>query len=279
MNPVNFVDPMGLWKRKSDWSYGKAIVSKQRGDTLAGLAKLVTGNENDWPLLLAHENEKTVEVTPLILAFKKNVQKNISLVGKEATKSWNVNFSFATSKYVALNELYESDINQLFQPFGNSLFSDCSKAAAIVVAKGLINTLKPGEFDALGFTAGAAIPRDIIGWKENPEDIKKSKSIEDVEVGDITHFYNKKDYFDRFGYAGMEGEHVVKVGEDQYYGIPTGVMNYQEWKQSLCDAYNELAGGKHPASLSDVIGYYGFIVRLDYFKISQMLFDLRNRRK
>jgi hypothetical protein len=56
-------------------------------------------------------------------------------------------------------------------------------------------------------------------------------------------------------------------------------MNYQDWKQSLYDAYNELAGENNPASLSEVIGYYGFIVKLDYFKISQMLFDLRNRRK
>ena len=202
------------------------------------------------------------------------------MVGKNDTKNWNVNFSFNSSKFVALNELYENDINQLFEPSGDTVFSDCSKAAAIVVTKGLINTLNPGEFDALGFTAGAALPRKIIGWKENPKDIEKNNSIEDVEVGDITHFYNKKDYFERFGYTGgMEGEHVVKVGQDQYYGIPTGVMSYQDWKQSLCGAYNELANGMNNASISDIIGYYGFIVKLDYYKISQMLFDLRNRRK
>ena len=85
----------------------------------------------------------------------------------------------------------------------------------------------------------------------------------------------------RFGHAGMEGEHVVKIGQDEYYGfghdIETSVQSSSGWRKTLLGFYNSLAERDRPAKLSEIVGYHGLVIKLNYVRIAQMLFDLRNK--
>jgi hypothetical protein len=283
MNPINFLDPLGLWKREGDWEIGRCLVKRQKRDTLEELSVLITGNPAFAQLLGNQRGSKYVDVTPLVLVFKKQVQKNIVRVAKNAPNTLNATFTIDTYKHSLISEFDEEGFNSLFSAKKDrkEVYFDCSKAAWAIQIKGLINTLKQGEFDALGINPWL-LPRKFIGIQENIDDIEKRDSIsEDVEEGDITHFYNKKDYVERFSHAGMEGEWVVKVGPDSFYGFgnPGSIKSYLDWQRSLLNNYNyldKIAGGKNPATLSDVVGYYGHIVRFDFIKIAQLLFDLRN---
>jgi len=165
------------------------------------------------------------------------VQKSISNVAKNAPGNFNAKFSFNTKLHSSISGLDEQGINSLFNPnnITRKIYLDCYKAAHIIQAKGLIKVLKPGEFDALRFNAWL-LPRIVIGYKENRRDIEKKDSLKnDVEEGDITHFYNKRDYYSRFLNAGMEGEHVIKVGDDKYYGFdnPGLILNYEDWLMTI----------------------------------------------
>jgi RHS repeat-associated protein len=288
MNPMNFLDPLGLWKRKGDWSAGRAYVKREKGDTLQELARLITRDPNDW-VLVANQNGKKVNVLPLIIKFSNDVRKNIVKVAINARQTIRLRFTTGTFNSKILKLADENKINSLFDRNTPIHYSDCANAALIIRAKGIINSLNPGEFDALGLTP-ILVP--IIRVHKYDWKLKKyvshSKDISDVEEGDQTYFENKGDYVKRFSHAGMEGEHVIKVGDDLYYGFgfednapnEKSIRSYEEWKQELASDYNSLLGqGIQPITKNDFIGYWGFIIKVNFFELAQMIFDLRNYRK
>jgi len=174
--------------------------------------------------------------------------------------------------------MFENDINSLFTSLKEGekpVYMDCSKAAALIRHKGLVDTLNPGEYDAAGFNAW--IDNEFIPGPnlENPSTLNTLG--QDVEIGDQVHFMNKTDYADRFGHAGYEGEWAVKIGADQYYGFPGFIKSYQGWRETLLNEYNNLCS-ENKATLSQVVGYYGHIWRLPYFSIAERLFDLRRKK-
>ena len=177
--------------------------------------------------------------------------------------------------------LNESKINSLFTPTTPAQNTDCSGAATIIRAKGIINSINPGEFDALGLTSASIPFKQIGGWNDSMTKFESpSKEMSDVEIGYQTLLLNKKDYVASFGHAGMEGEHVIKVGDDLYYGFgfteSDSFLNYEGWKKRLSLSYNSMGGPQ--ITSKDVPGYIGFVIKADYLKLSQMLFDLRNKK-
>ncbi len=285
MNPVNFMDPFGLWKRKGEWSGNVAYVISKKGDTLPELATLITGNPEDWVFLGMSDNVgkgQKVNVVPLIVKLKNTVKNNIVKNASNAPGTFRCDFS--TAEHVSLWSLNEAKINSLFEPNTPVHFTDCSGAAAIIRAKGIIDSLKPGEFEALGFSGGYMPYTQIGYWDDKKQEyISSSTDINDVEIGDQTMFLNKEDYSNRFPNAGMAGEHVTKIGDDLYFGFGfDSPISYEDWKIELSDDYNsrlEPDQQKFGITSRDVRGYIGFIIKVDYFKLGQMLFDLRNKRK
>src|SRR5205085_4872152 len=70
---INGVDYLGLWRR-DDWSGGwyrySGHATAEKCDKLSELAKLITGDENDWHLLRSTDRVKEGEVVDIIPLLK-----------------------------------------------------------------------------------------------------------------------------------------------------------------------------------------------------------------
>jgi RHS repeat-associated protein len=72
-DPVNWVDPWGLWKRNTDGTY-----TAEPGDTLSGLAAELTGSGNDWKRYeFANDPLKTIDPRTLQVGSVINVDNII----------------------------------------------------------------------------------------------------------------------------------------------------------------------------------------------------------
>jgi len=78
---------------------------------------------------------------------------------------------------------------------------------------------------------------------------------------------------------GVEAEWVLKIGNDEYYGFGYGrgktIENYNSWLNRLAKTYNQYTGLK--INSEDVVGYYGRLYMMDYFKLAQAAFNKRNK--
>ena len=124
---------------------------------------------------------------------------------------------------------------------------DCKAAVAIVMAKGLIDTLKPGEFDKLRL------------HPTNPDrtyDMYMTKrsvtSIDQLKTGDTVYFENYSSYNNCHNDDFWQGENVIKVGlsekgEPMFWGFDGPLVNngscciktYEEWRNLLLVQYND----------------------------------------
>jgi hypothetical protein len=74
--------------------------------------------------------------------------------------------------------------------------------------------------------------------------------------------------------GGYQGENVIKVGEDKYFGFPIGVNTAAGWIQELINAYNAgLPVSEHINSIPGFLGNYNQF--FDTVAISQDVIKLR----
>lgn len=124
---------------------------------------------------------------------------------------------------------------------------DCKAAVAIVMAKGLIDTLKPGEFDQLRL------------HPTNPDrtyDMRMIQSrvlhIDQLKTGDTVYFENCSSYNKCHNNDFWQGENVIKVGrnekgEPMFWGFDYVFVNngscciktYEDWRNTLLAQYND----------------------------------------
>ena len=130
--------------------------------------------------------------------------------------------------------------------------------ARVVMARGLIATLQPGEFDYY--------------WNTTTMPLVISANIElaDTRSGDWLYFGNNEGYHKVHPSGGYIGENVIATATqgDKYWGWPgsdkTGHDNsYEEWKGALCYAYNNdpPAPPVKQISVSNIPGYYRALVQ------------------
>jgi hypothetical protein len=274
MNPINYTDPDGEFKRIGNWAQGSARLRVQRGDNADMLASLIPG-ANTIDVMAAvpsFVNGSEINISSLINKFENKVRGNISSFAKKATKFYGLKFSTNLTKPANLGVLKETQIRNLFNSSGQQegYQSGCFIASSIIVARGIIETLKPGEYDAI--------------YPFQYENIVKGskKSLGDLKAGDRIHFYNKVDSSHAMLQShGVNAEWVLGMGGDNYYGFgyPGGEStgSSQEWLDRLASTYNSYTG-KNIGS-KDVRGYYGHYITLDYFKLAQAVFDRRNGKK
>jgi len=274
MNGVNFVDPFGLWKISGKWSTRGAFVKAEPGDTLMELAELITGNSNDWYVLGKSNEVKSgskIDTMPLIKIFEGKVRNNIA----KAAFMFSAKFADSTAELQddSWRKLNESQINQWFEPT-NMQKTDCFRAIPIIQTKGLIDSIKKGEFDKLGFTS-----------LDFPMITRYGISLNEIGIGDSTIFKNRSDYLlihngEDFGYS---NENVIKVGDDLFFGFPfKNAKSYQEWKKVLAEAFN-FGQSQVQISSDEVPGYVihkepligSHVTSLDFIEIARRLFILR----
>jgi len=263
-NPINFIDPWGLWERLGDWSPTSAYVRRESGDTLQELAKLITGRKNDWVELANQTGKDVVNVSPLIELFEERLRENIVMYA--SYDKFYGSFPRLNEPFSIGKNLNEDQVNSYFDDKVEWIMPvECTGAAYIIMAKGLIETLNPGEFTALNYTTSRMHKRNYV------------RRMEDLEEGDWVYFANDKRYKEKHPGGWYRGENAIKVGDDKYFGHPKGGLSYNDWIKVLIKNYNTR---KVPESeyISEVPGYNPVINFFDVYRITQEVFDLRNKK-
>jgi hypothetical protein len=141
--------------------------------------------------------------------------------------------------------LNESQVNSFFTGSSYQIV-DCLGAAVIIMARGLIQTLKPGEFDKLGYTSGMSSMH---------LNYRTVANIDQMTIGDWGYIRNDWRYLEKHPGGGYQGENIIKVSASIYYGFPAGKKTYAQWVQALIDAYNSgLPPNEH---ISNIPGFQG----------------------
>jgi hypothetical protein len=281
MNPVNFIDPMGLWKIIGKWSSRGAYVKRQKKDTLEELAILITGNPEHAKLLT---DGKKVDVLPLIELFEENVRNNIA----DVAVNWSTNFGgefsndinkiYGITKYMGDEALVNSWFDGIEKKYN---LVDCYRAAYLFREKGLIKSLNPGEYNVIK-DIGTIRPESLYITEKDNWIIKLPHiNLNDLKKGTIIHFKNTEKYKKYVGnFGGMVGEYVIKVDKDSFIGFDyKNAKSYLEWKEILMDEYNLNVVKSLQININDVPGYYGSYEDLNYYEIIQKLFNERKKKK
>jgi hypothetical protein len=197
-----------------------------------------------------------IEIVEMDFIDSQEVRKNIVA----STKSFHASFG-CDNGCTARNHgeyLNESQVNDFFT--GSPPWTvDCLGAAQIIMAKGLIQTLKSGEFDKLGYTTS-----------NMNLNLKPVANADQMMIGEWCYFRNDWNYLSKHPGGGYQGENVIKVGEDAYFGFPIGTKKAAEWIQELIDAYNfGLPPSEHISSIPGFQGNYN-----QFFNIKQIFKDV-----
>jgi hypothetical protein len=240
---ANLIDPLGLWTRDTwagGWGSYQGTATAECGDTLSELARLITGRASDWKALGISESIKVgqrVNIAPLLVVLEDRMRGNIVA----ATKSFNAKFGLPVTPFQGSGS---AEVNKFFG--GNSVPQcDCTAAAYIVLAKGLLDTIGDRDFDALGYRS-----------QTYPIKRKQPITTSQMKLGDWTYFKNYDDYLQVAGGA-WQGENVIKVGNDQYWGHGGGVRARVSWYSLLRNNYNKESGGESNISNPGVYGACG----------------------
>ena len=265
------LDSWGLWTKgpfsEKDGKY-KGEACSQKGDTLEGLAKLITGDSKDAKLIKQNfrkgKPRQRIKVAPLIEKLEETLRHNVA----EATKSFNANFGgFPIGKKPDGGSDF---IDDFFQENPLQVPScECRTAAVLVLAKGLINTIGSESFNKL-FTI-----RDLTSpsLRSNRRLIKGTRGValKDVKKGDWGYIKGYANYVASAENA-WGGENVIYVGNDEFWGHDLGTDTYEGIVKKLKEL-GEVVDGPNGK-------FIGWLNYTEFFKMSylaQRLFDHRNK--
>ena len=159
--------------------------------------------------------------------------------------------------------LKEPEVNKFFTG-SPPWINDCLGAALIIMARGLILTLKTGEFDQLGYTTS-----------DMHLEFRPVTHISQMMVGDWGYIRNDWSYLDKHPGGSFQGENVIKVSASTYYGFPVGTKTYAKWVQTLIDAYN--SGLPQSEHISSIPGFIGDSIQ--FFDATSVSVDVWNLKK
>ena len=177
-------------------------------------------------------------------------------------------FPVGTESWSNGTGLDEAAVNKVFT--GGNASIDCFGMAEIVMARGLIKTLKPGEFDAL-FTDTDGMPT-----------VQTTETLDNTKLGDWLYFANDPNYLTQHPDGPNQGENVIECihspvsSANSYMGWTrtTTKHNYDWWCNELVDAYND-EPPPPTVKITSVPGYDGSAKFLDVAAIAQAIFDHR----
>jgi hypothetical protein len=254
------------WTRVDNWSSSGAFVKANINNaSLSDLANDITGNPGDASLLNAPGNitrGRWINVKPLIKKLEDNIRGNV-MAAANAHKF--AHFPVGDEDFIVADGMHEDQINQIFTS-GNDSSVDCLGMARIVEIKGLIQSLKPGEFDKL-FASTSAVPG-----------IAHPCLLNALKPGDWVYFRNDPRYLKKHKGDPMQGENAIMIGSDSFWGWGIGqggAGTYAQWIQALIAAYNE--GLPSSQQIKTVPGYDGLEKFFDVMKIGMKIFDLRSK--
>jgi len=279
-DPVNGVDPLGLWKAEGNWSggwekYSAIAIADKDCDNLSHLAFLVTGYEDDWHSLGRPSDkvrkDERVNIGPLLVLLEKRLRnKTLS-----AAMTYNTVWGDFTSSTKPTAEL----VNRYFgkEEFGHS---DCAQGLELVYAKAIV--------DVFGAQAWNKFDLDLI--EQIPQlltDKPGGGRPGDMWLGDSGFVQNYPDYLalsrraNRSGLSGpSQGENIIKVGPSRFWGytdhsFKQDSRTISQWQNVLRSDYDLVGGRSNPAD--NYPRFTGRISFVDTAKLTRWAFDDRNK--
>ena len=264
-NLVCHWDSLGLYWTRDIWSGGWGAYTGNAyawctGDTLEDLADLITGNRADTALLSAPRPiapQQKVDITPLLMVLEDRLRKNVV----NATRM-DFNPGFGVVNIPAFFDSGSDGVDAFFDEPGILATVDCKYAAAIMLAKGLLETIGGADFDGLHYT--------YWNW---PRKLLPEPSVGKLRFGDVAYIKNYDDYVPGPN-SPWAGENVIKVGDDDYWGFGASSRSMQGWEQLLQDAYNSENG----TDRTDKIPGLQNALFIDVAKMAEKRFELRRGR-
>jgi hypothetical protein len=229
--PIAAVDPHGMWKRDSKWIYSdklkRAIAICEPGDTLEDLAESITNVRTDWTSLGLQKTHTGAHVNVIPLLEKMEMRLRESVVSN--ADKLKLHFGDDKSSRMA----NEADIRRWFEATDDNVHPECFSAAALVMAKALIDNLRPGEYDHFGYkpTADPGYLRFYAVGDRTGATIK---------IGDWGPIRNYKDYRAKVPGGAYQAENVIKVANNLFWGFdnPPKKLSFQGWEDELRTQYN-----------------------------------------
>ena len=280
------VEEVSGWTRSS-WTgspatsvYSGTATSHGNDCTLRQLAEDITGNAGDYWLLrkanpgvtinpktTAVPNDTTLDISPLLVKLEQNLRANVV---KAANAHKFAHFPVGTESYSDGTDLDEDAVNQVFTG-GNAAF-ECWGMANVEMARGLISTLEPGEFDALFGTTGS-LPL-----------VSSTVALNNTKLGDWLYFANDPTYLNenRHPNGDYQGENVIKnlappqanLATYWGWGGDPPQKTYDAWCAELVKQYN--SGLPAADQITTVPGYTGTAQFFDVATLAEDVFDHRS---
>jgi protein-glutamine gamma-glutamyltransferase len=197
-----------------------------------------------------------VKIAPLLVVLEDRMRGNVV----SATRSFNATFGLPVTPFQGAGS---AEVDRFFGS-GSVPQCDCTAAAYIVLAKGLLDTIGATDFDALGYRSQAY-----------PIKRRQPITTAQMKLGDWTYFKNYSDYLQVAGGA-WQGENVIKVGSDQYWGHGGGVRSQSDWYSLLQGYYNSESGRNRTGPIPGFTGHPDFV---DVARVGMGTFDVRKKRK
>jgi hypothetical protein len=276
---------VGEWKGAAG-NY-KAEVVATKDTSLKELARLITGDENNWRLF-NQPNEKVkagtkIDAAPLLAQMETQLRGRVEI----ARKSFNTKFP-GTPAQVKLAGVLDDNctpeqvatgqcgvtispgdkapqINKYFDSKKDG-FRDCRTAVQTIYAKAVLDQIGVKTFNELGYDISYV-----------PLDIRTVSDIKDTKNGDWVRFDNYPDYTERMNGGGAwAAENAIKVGADRFWGHPdqpNASRTEEQWLKELDKYYRE---DTKASPIGKVPGYANDDVRfIDVSKLATDLFNYR----
>lgn len=266
------------WRRNDIWSgwHGNytGSVTAGKGASLSGLAYLVTRYADDWRELNLPEQVEVgqvVYVAPLLKKFEFRVRASVV----EATKKFKaLGFPPADNTLAVSGGEAAKVANQYFLATPQQ-YSDCAVAGLTVLDKGLLDVVGNNLYNLISQLPGdgSSVINKVI----------QDDFAENMWVDDMVQFPNYDDYWQYHPKPETwvwQGENVIKVGDNQFWGY-VGTNEYtvkfkQAWSDLLTEAFNELNAPKRAGMIPTLTGRLSVFFP-DIAEIAMKLFDLRRK--
>jgi hypothetical protein len=199
-----------------------------------------------------------VDVTPLLNRLEQNLRSNVVAAANYANKAAGFGSPTETSE---LPNWSESGVNAVFgigpRPSPVPKF-DCIAMANLIMVRGVIASLNPGEYKAMGFCA-VDLGIDRFGnagsyfTVYNPA-VRRAA----LKPGDWVAFWNNPNYRAFHSKGDWKTENVITTGSDSYWGWNStngATETYDGWKTTLLDAFNSGVNNLQQINIAGVPGY------------------------
>jgi len=193
------------WWRDEPWAgqrgdYTGWAIAGSDYDTLEQLAKNITGHAADadllrWdnPFIEPIEEYTNADISILLEALEVRLRENV-VEAANADKAAKFGSGLDFGPGGGSTEAFVNRIFGIGRPATKQPTFDCLNIIGVVMARGVIMELMPGEFDAMGFGFAHFMVDEWshVGQYFNQYDPVIAQG--DLDEGDWAVFYNKKDY-------------------------------------------------------------------------------------